>query len=237
MTYSKGSFVLSEATVADIPALSPTFVRAFHDTPFFVTMFPDSPAIDKWWQESHKTAILDPHTHCVKVVDQENGEIVACARWVLPGDGDGPHPASAADRWPEFTDDTDRTLTDALFDAMDHGRETYMGKRKHYCEFVDIILLDIATWLCREILLTLAVLELLQVVQEYKGRGIGSLLIQYGCDLADRDGLEIYVDASMDGFPLYQRFGFVLKEEAAMPGGFGYIDRHLVRPATKKTEE
>ena len=237
MAYSKGSLVLSRATVADVPALSPIFARSFHDAPFFVAMFPDNPVNDKWWQESHKMVLQDPHTHCVKVVDQESGEIVAFARWVLPGNNDGPPPGSEEDRWPAFTDTMDRSLTDPLFEAMAVGREKFMGNRKHYCKLADTILRAIATRLSRDSLLMLADLELLMVVEEYKGRGIGSLLIKYGCDLADRDGLEAYVDASMAGFPLYLRFGFVLKGEAPMPGGFGYIDRHLVRPAKGKTEE
>jgi predicted N-acetyltransferase YhbS len=77
------------------------------------------------------------------------------------------------------------------------------------------------------------VLELLQTVQEYNGQGAGSLLLEYGCQMADKDSLEIYVFASMQGFPLYQRFGFEQKAAEAMPGGFGYIERHMVRPATK----
>ncbi len=138
MAYSKGSLVLSKATVADIPALSPTFPRAFHDTPIFAAMLPDTPANDKWWQQSHEIALLDPQTHCVKVVDQETGEIVALARWLLPGNDDEPQPGSAEDRWPDFTDETDRTLTDALFGAMERGREKFMGNRKHYCKLADV---------------------------------------------------------------------------------------------------
>jgi GNAT superfamily N-acetyltransferase len=237
MAYSKGSLVLTKATVADIPVLSTTFHRAFHDTAFYKAMVPDTPANDKWWQESHKIALLDPETHVVKMVDQENGNIAAMARWVLPGKDGSPQPGSAEDRWPEFTNDVDRTLADPLFAAMARGRQEFMGDRKHYCKLAESILLADVTLPLQDMLLTKAVLELLQVVEEYKGRGAGSLMIKYGCDLADKDGLEAYLDASMDGFPLYQRFGFVLKAEAAMPGGYGYIDRHMVRPAMRKTEQ
>ena len=51
--------------------------------------------------------------------------------------------------------------------------------------------------------------------------------------MADNDGLEIYVDSSMEGFPMYLRYGFVLTGEELMPGGLGFIQRHLVRPAKK----
>lgn len=35
------------------------------------------------------------------------------------------------------------------------------------------------------------------------------MLVQWGCDLADRDGVGAYVDASKAGAPLYEKFGFV----------------------------
>lgn len=77
----------------------------------------------------------------------------------------------------------------------------------------------------------------MQTVGEYKGRGAGSLMMKYGCDMADKDGLEIYVDASMEGYPVYLKYGFVLKREGILPGGFGYIQRHLVRPAKKHLDD
>lgn len=58
--------------------------------------------------------------------------------------------------------------------------------------------------------------------------------MRYGCDMADRNGLEIYVDSSMEGFPVYLRYGFELKKENAMPGEYGYVDRHMVRPVQKQ---
>lgn len=134
MAYSKGSLVLSNANVDDLPALAATFPRAFHDTPFYRKMIPDTPANEKWWQDSHRIALLDPKTHFVKVTDEENGEIAALARWVFPRDDDGgPQPASEKARWPEFTDEVDRSLCDSLFESMGRAREEYMGDRKHYC--------------------------------------------------------------------------------------------------------
>lgn len=85
----------------------------------------------------------------------------------------------------------------------------------------------------RSLLLIRSVLEFIQTDKEYKGRGAASLMMRYGCDMADNDGLEAYVDASMEGYPVYLKYGFILKGEEAMPGGYGYIERHLVRPARK----
>jgi hypothetical protein len=35
------------------------------------------------------------------------------------------------------------------------------------------------------------------------------LLVQWGCDLADKDGVAAYVDASKEGVALYKKYGFV----------------------------
>ncbi len=35
------------------------------------------------------------------------------------------------------------------------------------------------------------------------------MMVKWGCDLADRDGVSAYVDASKEGAPLYKKYGFV----------------------------
>lgn len=60
-------------------------------------------------------------------------------------------------------------------------------------------------------------------------------MMRYGCDMADDEGLEIYVDAGMDRYPVYLKYGFVLKSEDLMlMGWLGYVERHMVRPAVEK---
>lgn len=44
---------------------------------------------------------------------------------------------------------------------------------------------------------------------DYRRRGAGSMLIQWGCDVADREGAGAYIDASKAGAPLYAKHGFV----------------------------
>lgn len=39
------------------------------------------------------------------------------------------------------------------------------------------------------------------------------MLVKWGCDLADKDGVDAYVDASTEGAPLYARHGFVDESE------------------------
>lgn len=39
------------------------------------------------------------------------------------------------------------------------------------------------------------------------------MLVKWGCDLADREGVGAYVDASQAGVPLYKKFGFVSRSQ------------------------
>lgn len=49
---------------------------------------------------------------------------------------------------------------------------------------------------------------MLATLPEHQDRGAASLLIRWGLDRADRDGLEAYVEASLAGAPVYEHFGW-----------------------------
>ena len=48
---------------------------------------------------------------------------------------------------------------------------------------------------------------------DYQRRGAASMLVKWGCDLADKNGVGAYLDASKLGAPLYKKFGFVDESE------------------------
>jgi ribosomal protein S18 acetylase RimI-like enzyme len=50
---------------------------------------------------------------------------------------------------------------------------------------------------------------------DYQRRGAGAMLVKWGCDLADREGMVCYVDATDKGKGLYTKFGF---EDKTIPG-------------------
>jgi GNAT superfamily N-acetyltransferase len=55
----------------------------------------------------------------------------------------------------------------------------------------------------------------LGVSEDFSRRGIGSKLVQWGCDRADEDDRAIYVSASQEGTHLYLKHGFdVIHHEA-----------------------
>lgn len=44
---------------------------------------------------------------------------------------------------------------------------------------------------------------------DWQRRGASSMIVKWGCDLCDKDGVAAYVDASKEGAPLYAKHGFV----------------------------
>ncbi|KAJ5122751.1 hypothetical protein N7526_009688 [Penicillium atrosanguineum] len=58
--------------------------------------------------------------------------------------------------------------------------------------------------------------------ESHKGHGAGGLIMQYGCELADKDELECYIDSSPRGKRLYEKFGFVFTRQVSLPMAYHY---------------
>ena len=80
-------------------------------------------------------------------------------------------------------------------------------------------------------------LYILVVKPEYQGRGAGRLMIRWGAERADAEGLPCYVDSSPEAVGIYGRYGFgevnrlVLKGEDH--GGADLVNTTMVREARK----
>lgn len=197
------------ATEKDAAEQSRMFHNAFNN-PFFTHSFPNLPESKTWWYKASCTALADPSTHSLVVRDLKDptGSPIAFARWVSPSYPNWKPAADftrAASRWEDFYAGCDEELLGALFGSFARNRAHWIGERPHYY------------------------LELLGVDEKAKSRGAAGLLVQYGCDLADKDHIECYVDASPEALGLYEKFGFVEKAREEMPGGFGYVETYLVR--------
>jgi len=51
---------------------------------------------------------------------------------------------------------------------------------------------------------------------DFQGRGAGSLLTRAVLDMADVDGLPVYLESTENAVPMYERFGFVAIDEFEM---------------------
>lgn len=60
-------------------------------------------------------------------------------------------------------------------------------------------------------------LEILATHPGYRKLGLASQLIQWGCDEADKEGLECFLNASKLGKPLYEKHGYAEQMHAKDP--------------------
>jgi len=84
-------------------------------------------------------------------------------------------------------------------------------------------------------------LELVATRQEYQGKGAAEQLLRWGVQMADEEGTECYLEASPEGKPIYERFGFgerdrlVVELEGKVEGPLSekeYVEVFMVRPVT-----
>ncbi|KAI9813318.1 MAG: hypothetical protein M1827_004260 [Pycnora praestabilis] len=185
---------LQPATTADISSLTEIYFQSFRN-PLSLAAFPRTEGIRTWWNTKNVPVDLaDPASRILKVTEPEvsGDKIIAFAKWVVPrvnkgkeGTRKGSHLEENLPEWPA---DADQEFCDSLFGAMLKKRHQIMGDRPYYF------------------------LEMLGTLPAYQGRGADSSLIRWGTDLADRDGVESYLDA-LDGGELYERFGWQTVDE------------------------
>ncbi|XHG06104.1 hypothetical protein AWENTII_009312 [Aspergillus wentii] len=178
---------LQPATVDDLDNITDLWYRCFND-PNFLAMIPDTPAVRQWWHDANRHDLLHkPSAYYWKVVDPaNNNHLVAYAKWDLsPAHERGP-------RFPPWHGEMDKAKCDAYFiEGLEKERKRLFGEKKNY--YLDMLATDPA----------------------YRRRGAGGMLVQWGCEVADRDGMPVYIDATQEGKLLYSRFGF---EDRSGPG-------------------
>jgi ribosomal protein S18 acetylase RimI-like enzyme len=86
----------------------------------------------------------------------------------------------------------------------------------------------------------LADLEIVGTSPNFQRKGAGSKLLQYGCERADEQGVEAFLEAAPDALSLYQKFGFrtaaamdtLIKYEQS-PEGEIYTETFMIREPLK----
>lgn len=74
---------------------------------------------------------------------------------------------------------------DAFVGKEENERRRVMGEERHYY------------------------LDTLATHPDYRRRGAGTMLVRWGCERAEEDGVGVYLDSSKEGAGLYARCGFV----------------------------
>ncbi|KAJ8121007.1 hypothetical protein ONZ43_g2436 [Nemania bipapillata] len=172
-------------------------------------------AIRLWSEERILRRFADPNTQQFKVVDDANGTVVAWAKWDPPsqmtglaegfvvynetcqpittsltpatqierGGGKADGQASTKRYAPGPPEGSNSGLFKTFFDGIADMEKKYQAEKKL-----------VLTHLCTR--------------HNYQGRGIGSALLRSVLDLADREGLSAYLEATRVGLPLYRKLGY-----------------------------
>ncbi|KAJ5115399.1 hypothetical protein NUU61_001158 [Penicillium alfredii] len=180
---------LETVTLDDVPAMTEVWFAAFTD-PDLRRLWPDTPGVRKWWDDANHHDLLNkPFQRYVKIIDPESTDAHGRARIAAYAKWDLAMPEERGRRYPPWNEDMPGEECDTFFAREESERRRVMGDQKHYY------------------------LDTLATHPDYQRRGAGSMLLKWGCDLADANGVGAYVDASKAGAPLYQRFGFVDESE------------------------
>ena len=213
------------ATLQDVEAMSTIFFKSFHPVSEYMQQaFPNTPVVQEWWKQVYTAGINDPDATLMVVTDPEkNGEITALEIWRTYKDENQHHriEESRAQHNPladagtfgyvPLTSDHNQEYVNAAIGFMIKTHKQYVGDKPHI------------------------MIELVATVHERKGVGAGRLMVEKVCEEADREGLDVFVVTNGRIVPFYQKFGFVLKNTIAMPGGLGYEENVLIRKARPKT--
>ncbi|KAJ6037517.1 hypothetical protein N7444_010222 [Penicillium canescens] len=189
--------VLELATVDDIPAITELWFTVFND-PGMRHLMPDTPGVRQWMTEANLNDMQQkPYQKYIKIVDPTTKDATGQPR------------LAAYAKW-------DLSMPDQRGPRFPLGMPTSR---------VRIAMRSLGSW--RMIMLTdnRSDLDMLGTHPDYRGRGAGSALVQWGCDIADREGDGAYVDASKAGAPLYERHGFVDLSDPATPGDTASMGR------------
>ncbi|KAI1851727.1 hypothetical protein JX265_010961 [Neoarthrinium moseri] len=176
-------FAVLPALVPDITPVYDVYFEAFKGEKMLNFLFPGG--IDRQ-AHKHGTTLWwhhDQNGYTIKCVDSESGKIVGMATWEVfwrPGkDSRWKKPAGA-----EWLKGANRKKAESVLIPSWTMREKLFGGQKHiYC-------ISLATH------------------PEYRRKGIGRLLLQWGVDIAEQLQLPIYLEATVASAPMFESCGF-----------------------------
>ncbi|MCJ1315549.1 hypothetical protein MMC15_000869 [Xylographa vitiligo] len=233
-------FAICPCTAADGPTLGRLNVRAFWTDPTWVLLWRGRTADDVARQGARRGArnlLTDrAHRRHQKAVDVRSGAAVGFARWVLPSAGAGAAAVPDPDaRWP-----------DARVPAV--GKEREEEAEREYAEadwsFDDgLAELDEPVAEMKDRLMGrkgYLLLDHLAVLPEFRGRGIGTMLVESGIREAEKMGLDVFVLGMKAGLGVYRRVGFELLDKIIQDdsrfGGKGEYGAYFLEKDVRKQD-
>ncbi|KAJ5484229.1 acetyltransferase [Penicillium expansum] len=172
---------LDLVTVEDSSSLMDLWFAAFSD-PGSRRLFPNTPGVRKWLEDAiYQDLLQRPFQTYLKIVDLGSKGADGRPRIAAYAKWDSSTPKERGPRYPPWHDDMPKELCQAFVGRGESNRKRVMGDLGH----------------------------IFATHPDYQRQGAASMLVQWGCDLADVEGLAAYVSASKNGASLYAKFGFV----------------------------
>ena len=181
-------FTVHVASPSDIPRLSKIHVDSCLQDMCFRLYFPTAAAFSSAVSNMLEKQIGQEKWTHIKVIDEETAKIAAWASWVIPTDD-------------EIRERDSKTAAENMQDqsGFDHpqGLATYVSQQHQ--KFVDSWTRGRRYTRC----------QALFVDPEFQRQGIGSSMVEYGNQLADKAGLPILDSTTSRGYPILKKAGFM----------------------------
>ncbi|KAF7590085.1 hypothetical protein BBP40_003287 [Aspergillus hancockii] len=218
------------ATESESAALGHINITSFLSQPFWPNVMPgiEPAACLPLKQARCLEKLVSPNVHVFSAVDPSADRVVGYSRWTVPwaesqvelSDEGQAMLANSGNLKPEGMRED---MFEAFFKALKEKREVYLKD--------DDMILD-----------------MLATLPEYQGQGVGTKLLQWGVQQADAHNARIYLEATMEGYPLYRKYGWQPLEELlldyAQYGGKGvmtlsyfHTDHHNIPIQPRQTDK
>ncbi|KAI1412052.1 acyl-CoA N-acyltransferase [Hypoxylon sp. FL1857] len=188
-------------TETDFPALAKCLYESYEEPPqeFFHAWFPIFGTDEKARKESLEEAATrladwhshDPSSYWQKVVDTETGNVAGGALWNIHPENPFTEPHDIEVTW--FPDDGSRKFAEEMI-QLHNAPRALLGQRPQVYLFI------------------------IFTHPNYRRKGVAQQFMSWGMKKADEMGVEMFLDATPVGKPLYGANGFVsVKENIIIP--------------------
>ncbi|KAJ5776810.1 GNAT family acetyltransferase [Penicillium odoratum] len=192
-------FEIKYADASEMSALVNIHIRSFSCSNYMRSTYKgcDPLSVHKFKTVSSLKYFAKSECHTLAGINSEADDIIAYSRWNIPA-----------------TYGFDRAVNTSLSDyeqaqiqnmwayapKLNKGTYTLYEETIKHCRNLHLRETDI-------------VLEMLCVLPEYQGTGIGSAFLKWGIEKADVSNARIYLEATMEGVPAYLKHGWEIVEE------------------------
>ncbi|KAI1010361.1 hypothetical protein LB503_005107 [Fusarium chuoi] len=198
---------LRPAVPEDIPEMCQVYYSAFGDTSIGSRVFTsDIDASNRFFQKAFTDDIADPMCELLVATHKsspDSKDEKVVSLAKWALPGAPIQDPPPAEAWPANGD-----LAVEFFGAMTRGHRKFMGDSPHYY------------------------LELICTHETWQRKGAGTLLLRWGMERADTDGLPCFLEATTKGKLVYEKLGFRVKAEEEFKWSFGtFVETYMERDA------